>query len=161
DDRHERIPRPVVGLHPSRAGRVTRYPIVFCHGMLGYRLLRMQMPEDCNCFSPLGRFLRDRGFRVLFPQVAPAGGVVERAKQLRDQILEWSNEPVNLIAHSMGGLDARYLITHLNMGERVRSLTTVGAPHRGSYLADWFLANYRNRVPLLLAFEAFGANLDG
>ena len=28
-------------------------------------------------------------------------------------------------------------------------------------LADWFLANYRQRVPLLLALEAVGINVDG
>ncbi len=148
-------------LRPSRAGLVSRYPIVFCHGMLGYSLLRMQLPKDRNGFWPLRQFLRERGFRVLFPQVAPTSGVPERAEQLRDQIVRWTHEPVNLIAHSMGGLDARHMITHLGMADRVRSLTTVCSPHRGSYLADWFLANYRTRVPLLLALEAFGVNLDG
>jgi triacylglycerol lipase len=58
-------------------------------------------------------------------------------------------------------MDARYLITHVGMAERVRSLTTICTPHRGTYLADWFISNYRNRVPLLLAMEAFGVNVDG
>jgi triacylglycerol lipase len=149
------------GPRPSRSSRVTRYPLVFCHGMLGYRMLRMQLPENLNSFAPLEQFLRERGFRALFPQVSPTSGVADRARQLRDQIRRWTDEPINLIAHSMGGLDARYLITHLDMGDRVRSLTTISTPHRGSYLADWFLANYRDRVPLLLAFEAFGVNVDG
>jgi triacylglycerol lipase len=148
-------------LHPVRAGRVTRYPLVFCHGMLARSALRMQLPEELNSFAPLRQFLTERGFRVLFPRVAPTRGVVERAQQLREQILRWTDEPVNLIAHSMGGLDARYLVTHLGMAERVRSLTTISTPHRGSYLADWFLANYRQRIPLLLALEALGMNLDG
>src|SRR5262249_51243807 len=68
---------------------------------------------------------------------------------------------INLVAHSMGGLDARFLISHLGMAGRVRSLTTVATPHRGSALADWFCANFRQRVPLLLALEAFGLNVDG
>src|SRR5262249_6473159 len=46
-------------------------------------------------------------------------------------------EPVHLIAHSMGGLDARFLISRLNMAERVLTLTTLGTPHRGSTFADW------------------------
>jgi triacylglycerol lipase len=61
----------------------------------------------------------------------------------------------------MGGLDARYLITHLGMADQVRSLTTVSTPHRGTYLADWFTANFRQRIPLLLALEALGFNVDG
>jgi triacylglycerol lipase len=107
------------------------------------------------------QFLQERGYRALYPLVTPTGGIVERAQQLRDQILRWTDGPFNLIAHSMGGLDARYLVTHLGMADRVKSLTTIATPHRGSPLADWFLANYRNRVPLLLALEAVGVNIEG
>jgi triacylglycerol lipase len=65
------------------------------------------------------------------------------------------------VAHSMGGLDARYLITHLGMAGRVQSLTTIASPHRGTAFADWFTANFRHRLPLLLAMEAFGLDVDG
>ena len=157
--RHLSDPRPTP--RPTRSARIPRYPVVFCHGMLAVTLLHMQLPEDLNCFSPLRDFLRHRGFRVFFPQVPATSGVVERATRLREQILSWTDEPINVIAHSMGGLDARYMITHLGMARRVRSLTTVSTPHRGTALADWFLANFRNRVPLLLALEAFGVNVDG
>jgi triacylglycerol lipase len=153
--------RRVAGPRPVRAALLPRHPVVFCHGMLAFSMLKMQMPEDANCFAVLRDFLTHRGFRVLFPQVLPTGGVIERAQSLREQILRWTDEPINLIAHSMGGLDARYLITHLGMADRVQTLTTVCTPHRGTYLAEWFLANYRQRVPLLLALEAFGVNVNG
>src|SRR5262249_7325484 len=58
-------------------------------------------------------------------------------------------------------LDARYLITHLDMADRVRSLTTICTPHHGSYMANWFEANFRQGVPLLVALEAVGLNVDG
>jgi pimeloyl-ACP methyl ester carboxylesterase len=146
---------------PLRARHLTRYPLVFCHGMLAFSTLRMQLPDNLNPFAVLGQSLRDRGFQALFPQVAPTSGIVARAKQLCEQIRRWKDRPVNLVAHSMGGMDARYLITHLGMAERVRSLTTICTPHRGTYLADWFVTNYRNRVPLLLAMQAMGVNVDG
>ena len=149
------------GLRPLRARRVTRFPLVFCHGMLAFSTIRMQLPENLNSFASLGQSLRDRGFRALFPEVAPTSGIVDRAKQLYEQIQRWTDQPVNLIAHSMGGLDARYLISHLGMADRVKSLTTICTPHRGTFMADWFIANYRNRVPLLLAMEAMGINVDG
>jgi triacylglycerol lipase len=145
----------------ARADLVPRFPVVFCHGMLATSTIRMRLPEELNCFAPLKPFLQERACRALFPEVLPTGGVVERAKQLREQIVRYTDEPVNLVAHSMGGLDARYLITHLGMAERVRSLTTICTPHRGTYLADWVLTNYRNRFPLLMAFEALGVNVDG
>jgi triacylglycerol lipase len=146
---------------PTRASHIPRHPVIFCHGMLAFTTLHLQLPANLNCFSPLSEFLRQRGFRVLFPQVAPTKGVADRAAELRDQIRGWTDEPVNVIAHSMGGLDARYLITHLGMADRVRSLTTVATPHHGTHLVDWFLTNFHRRVPLLRAFEALGVSLDG
>ncbi len=45
---------------------------------------------------------------------------------------------VNLIAHSMGGLDCRYLISNLKpKNVEIASLTTIGTPHRGSPMADY------------------------
>ncbi|HTU91703.1 MAG TPA: hypothetical protein VMF69_16590 [Gemmataceae bacterium] len=146
---------------PTRQRCVPRHPVVFCHGMLAMTMLRMQVPEDANYFSHLQPFLRERGIEALYPNVEPTGGVAARAEQLRDLIRHWTDEPINLVAHSMGGLDARYLIAHLGMANRVASLTTIAAPHRGTTVADWFCLNYRQRVPLLLALEAFGINVDG
>jgi triacylglycerol lipase len=148
-------------LRLARGGLQTRYPLVFCHGMLACTMLRMQLSKNCNYFAVMEDVLRQRGFHALFPVVTPTGGVAARAAELREQIRSWTDEPVNIIAHSMGGLDARWMITHLGMADRVKSLTMISTPNRGSYLADWFLANYRRRVPLLLALEAMGVNVDG
>jgi triacylglycerol lipase len=146
---------------PTRLHCVPRHPVVFCHGMLALTMLRMQIPEDTNYFLHLQPFLRERGIEALYPNVEPTGGVAARAEQLRDLIRHWTDEPVNLVAHSMGGLDARYLITHLGMADRVASLTTIATPHHGTAVADWFCLNFRQRVPLLLTLEAFGMNVDG
>jgi triacylglycerol lipase len=129
--------------------------------MLAMSRMRMRLPENTNYFFYLRDFLRERGIRALFPEVEATSGVATRARQLREQILRWTDEPVNLVAHSMGGLDARYLITHLGMADRVRSVTTVGTPHHGSPVADWFCDNFRYRIPLLLTLEALGMNVDG
>lgn len=51
-----------------------------------------------------------------------------------------SGRKVNIVAHSMGGLDARYLISRLcpdpETEFQVASLTTIATPHRGSSAAD-------------------------
>jgi triacylglycerol lipase len=148
-------------IRPAFAHRLTRHPLVFCHGMLGLSALRMQLPERLNYFHALDPFLRERGFRALYPDVPATGGVAERAAKLKEQILCWTDEPINLIAHSMGGLDCRHMITHLAMADRVRSLTTISTPHHGTYLADWFIRNYRHRFPLLFAMEALGVSMAG
>jgi hypothetical protein len=149
------------GPRPTRLRCVPRHPVVFCHGMLAMTMLRMQIPEDTNYFFHLRPFLRERGVQALFPNVEPTGGVAARAEQLRDQIVRWTDEPINIVAHSMGGLDARHLITRLGLASRVRSLTTIATPHRGSSLADWFCLHFRDRVPLLLTLEALGIDVDG
>ncbi len=43
---------------------------------------------------------------------------------------------MDVIAHSLGGLDARYALAHFGLASRVRALVTVGTPHRGSQIAD-------------------------
>jgi triacylglycerol lipase len=64
--------------------------------------------------------------------------VAVRARQLKAFIQRASpNEPVHLVAHSMGGLDARYMVSCLGMAKHVLTLTTLGTPHRGTSFADW------------------------
>jgi triacylglycerol lipase len=150
-----------VSLRPSRAGLIPRHPVVFCHGLLAFTTFHLQVPDKHNYFNPLRDFLKERGHRALYPEVAPVGSVAMRAGELRSQIDAWTKEPVNIVAHSMGGLDARYMITHLGMADRVSSLTTIACPHRGTALADWFMTNFQQRVPLVRALEALGATVAG
>ncbi len=51
-------------------------------------------------------------------------------------------EKFNLIAHSKGGIDARYMISQLNEENIIASLTTVSTPHLGTPIADFFLERY-------------------
>ena len=60
---------------------------------------------------------------------------------------------VNIIAHSKGGLVARYMISLLGMEEKVASLTTLGTPHQGSSIADLLLQNRDNRSLLVKSFN--------
>jgi triacylglycerol lipase len=76
---------------------------------------------------------------ALFPRVDVTAGVEARANKLAAQIESaFPNGPIDLIAHSMGGLDARFLLSHNLRGltARVRTLSTIATPHRGSPLAD-------------------------
>lgn len=70
-------------------------------------------------------------------------------KKNEDQTFEDINKPikVNLVSHSMGGLDARYLISKLQNDKniyKVLSLTTVSTPHHGSECADFLLDLIKN-----------------
>ncbi len=147
-------------VHATHA-RVTRQPIVFCHGMLGYSVLRLRNIDLNNYFNGLRERLTEQGFRVLMPQVGRTHSVAQRAEQLRRSIGRWTTEPVNIVAHSMGGLDARFMITHLDMADRVVSLTTIATPHHGTYFADWFVDRFDGRFSFLSGLERLGLEVDG
>jgi triacylglycerol lipase len=46
---------------------------------------------------------------------------------------------IDIVAHSKGGLIARYYVQHLNGSKRVCNLITLGTPHRGTWAAAVFL----------------------
>ncbi|RMH60115.1 MAG: alpha/beta fold hydrolase [Zetaproteobacteria bacterium] len=103
---------------------------VLIHGLFGFnRFLGMEY------FHGARALLEGIGLRVLTPRLPWAGDIMERAQALAGQL---ANEPgpLHLIGHSMGGLDARAYISHLQGASRVASLTTLASPHRGSSAAD-------------------------
>ena len=76
---------------------------------------------------------------ALFPHVDVGANVEVRANQLAAQIdAAFPNGRIHVIAHSMGGLDARFLLTHNLRGlvARIATLSTIATPHRGSPVAD-------------------------
>jgi triacylglycerol lipase len=87
--------------------------------------------------------LRAHGVMAYAPNVVPYSPTRVRAELWRSRIAhvlkETGARKINVIAQSMGGLDARYLISREGMHEVVASLVTVSTPHRGSSLADFVL----------------------
>ena len=104
-------------------------------------------------FRGIPGILQAAGNRVLVTRVHPTAGVARRARKLGEQIQEaFPNEPVHLIGHSMGGLDARALIADPVWQGRVLSLTTIATPSPG--LGDRRLRQAPSRPDLYLAGEA-------
>src|SRR4051794_23641245 len=113
-------------------------PIVLVHGLMGFDSLRVRGLRLRGYFPGIEDELRRAGNRVHCASLSPTAGVAHRADELRaflDHVAP--AEPVHVIAHSMGGLDARYAVSRLGMADRVLSLTTISTPHRGSPFADW------------------------
>lgn len=114
----------------------TCYPILLVHGV-GFR--------DFHYFNYWGRIPRElvrNGATVYYGHQEAWGTVEDNALILKDKIREIEQETgcekVNIIAHSKGGLDARYLISGLHTEEDIASLTTINTPHQGSALVDFF-----------------------
>jgi triacylglycerol lipase len=152
--------------------------IVLAHGILGFKNI-----GHIYYFNGVQQHLEDKyNAKVLITKVDPTGGNKERGGQLSQQILEAlgengvlnPEEETHIIAHSMGGLDSRYILspkTEDNIAEFITSLTTIGTPHRGSPIADWlypmigdntnlpFLGTFENPAQKFL--ETFDISVDG
>jgi triacylglycerol lipase len=116
---------------------VPRRPVVLAHGLAGFSQIGVRKLRLASYFKDIPEHLCDLGCRVINAEVPALGTVEARARALARLIRNASpDEPVHVIAHSMGGLDARHMISHLGMHERVTTLVTLGAPHRGSPVAD-------------------------
>ena len=111
--------------------------IVLAHGILGFGEFTFPF---VNYFNGVAAHVHRRsGDTVIAPQVNPIGSVAHRGGQLAAEILgqPQAGGKLHIIAHSMGGLDARHAITHVaGVRERVATLVTIGTPHRGSPVAD-------------------------
>jgi triacylglycerol lipase len=151
--------------------------IVLVHGILGFR-----QKFGIEYFRGVAEHFRTQGFAVLVPELDPTRGIEFRGNQLCDQINNSFNselldrtQKTHIIAHSMGGLDSRYLLSPVS-GKKLlgpaRSLTTISTPHQGSPIADLIdtpldllpfphLPFSAPGNPLEAALNELGISLDG
>ncbi|HEY1549752.1 MAG TPA: alpha/beta fold hydrolase [Kofleriaceae bacterium] len=132
----DRSPAPNEGIEPipessfaERRGQPL--PVVLVHGLFGFdKIARF------HYFRGIAGHLSSLGCAAHAVRLPAAKSVPERARVLVEAIAALPGERFDLIAHSLGGLDARYALAKLGLAERVRSLVTIGTPHRGTPLAD-------------------------
>ncbi len=117
---------------------VTKYPILLVHG-IAFRDKTVLL----KYWGSIPKTLRDNGGTVYLGGQEAYGTCEENAAQLRKTVLkileETGAEKVNIIAHSRGGIESRFLVSKLGMSDKVASLTTIATPHRGSIMADLIL----------------------
>lgn len=130
----------LTGLQPLPQPAIvpTRLPVFMMHGFgIGGSLRRGGHLHE------QAMFLRMRGVRAYAPNVSPYNTVRARCqtwkRHLTHVLNETGAEAVSVIAHSMGGLDARFLISQMHLHDRIAALVTVATPHRGSELANLVL----------------------
>ena len=126
---------------PSRVRRRPRpaqlhHPIVLAHGIFGFDRIVIG-GRDHSYFRGVRDHLIRVGAEVHRPRVSAAANIAVRAEELARVVkLIPGDGKINIIAHSMGGLDARYAIAKLGLADRVAALVTVGTPHLGTPVAD-------------------------
>lgn len=106
-------------------------PILLLHGLIDNR----------SIFTRLHRLLRRRGFgRVTSVNLQMYSSDVEsaaaRLARCVESVCQQTGYPrLHVVAHSLGGLVARYYIQRLGGDARIHTLITLGTPHEGTRLA--------------------------
>lgn len=124
-------------LPAAEAGPAPRHPVVLVHGLLGFVRRTVARLLSFAYFQGVEEHLAGAGVPVKAVALPPSATVEARARALADAVDGLGADRVNLVAHSMGGLDARWWVGRLGGERRVASLTTIATPHRGTYVADW------------------------
>jgi triacylglycerol lipase len=114
------------------------YPIILHHGFSGWKEIGAL---GLHYFNGVVADLAAHGeIQVFESAVDPYAATEVRAKQLApfvDGVLaQTGKDKVNIIAHSQGGMDSRFLVSSLRYGERVATLTMIATPNRGTAIAD-------------------------
>lgn len=143
---------------PPGSGSGAPYPIVLAHGLFG-----LETYAILDYWHGIVADLQAAGNQVFVTQVSPANTSIVRGEQLLSQLqtilATTGKAKVNLICHSQGGLDCRY-VAGVAPGF-VASVTTIGTPHRGSAVAEVFVAGIDaagHLSPQLVAL--FGSAID-
>jgi triacylglycerol lipase len=142
------------------------YPIILAHGVCRFDAIWSDFLKTDNCdderldmahyFKGVRCMLKSKGYEVFHSSVSWAASVDTRAGDLRRNVMavlkQSGAEKVNIIAHSMGGLDARHMMFNdRNIGKihkHLASLTTISTPHGGSPFADWGLDHVPKLIPI-------------
>lgn len=113
----------------------TKYPIVLAHGFLGFDELLGGVIEYWNGIPDA---LAEGGAEVYVVTSAVVNSSVVRGELIIEQLEELSaitgHPKFNLIGHSQGGLDIRYVAAV--RPDLVASVTTVASPHKGTGVGD-------------------------
>jgi len=107
-----------------------KYPVLMIHGC-GFK----DKTLGINYWGRIPKQMEKNGVKVYYGSTDAWGAVENNAKKVKEKIEDivkkHGEEKFNIIAHSRGGLEARYLISSLKMSPMIASLTTISTPHRG------------------------------
>ncbi|MCL1959957.1 MAG: alpha/beta hydrolase [Spirochaetes bacterium] len=107
-----------------------KYPVLMIHGC-GFR----DKVLGINYWGRIPKQMEKNGVKVYYGGTDAWGAIESNAQKVKEKIenivKKQGVEKFNVIAHSRGGLEARYLISSLKLSSVIASLTTISTPHRG------------------------------
>jgi len=103
-------------------------PVLLLHGYAGHP----------NSHGLLRRHLQERGYATRVVDMRGFDDVQGMGDALRDWLLENVDEsdPIPLVAHSLGGVIARFAMREDRVRRRIARVITLGSPHEGTRIAE-------------------------
>lgn len=134
--------------------------VVLVHGLLGYGVSSLTTKLGVPYFRDgITSALHAVGVRrIITPDLPPVGSIEARAAALAAAVADAG--PVIVMAHSMGGLDARWWVTHLGGHAQCQALVTIGTPHRGSSVASILTGEHVPPTHILNSASQLGGEQD-
>lgn len=121
--------------NPRSDHTATKYPVVMAHGLGGWTKLFGLL----DYFYGIPQELMKGGSEVYTTKTSAIHDSEYRGEQLLQQVKTITaltgKEKVNLVGHSHGGHDIRYVAAVAP--EHVATVTAVSSPEQGSKMADW------------------------
>lgn len=143
-------------LAPSGLG--PPYPIVLVHGMAGFRNI-----GPIDYFYGIPAALKKDGHDVWISQQDPINDSEVRGPEVvafvQMVLAATGKAKVNLIGHSQGGFDVRFVAATL--GDRVASVITIASPMKGSPVADLAVGGGQNAKDAVNALLNLYGALNG
>ena len=121
---------------PVRTRKPGETPIILVHGYGG----------DSANFLWMQWQLKRRGWHNVYavsytPPTINARELAQQVTNHVERILAATGaEKAHLVCHSMGGPLTRYALLHLGLAGKVDKVITLGSPHKGSRIANLFMA---------------------
>ena len=115
--------------------------------------------KPVDYFAEYEEFFKSQGCEVARVQFMENARVELRGIMLRDQanqfLAKYPGEKAVIIAHSEGGIDARFAVKTLGL-KNISAIVTIGTPHRGTTLADWVIHQSSKKTVLYWLVRVFG-----
>ncbi|WP_286883032.1 MULTISPECIES: alpha/beta hydrolase [Sphingobacterium] len=118
-----------------------RYPIILIHGTAA--------GDNSLFWGRIPKTFKKNNISFFYGKTDGWGSVANNAQMLKRNLSDLAEKTgatkFNLIAHSKGGIDARYLISTLKGHQMVASLSTISTPHLGTPIADYLMEKHLSR----------------